>query len=43
MICDALLGMVCDAPPGELVDLCNGVDDDCDPTTADGADEPGAC
>ena len=31
--------LVCDEAPGDDPELCNGIDDDCDPTTGDGADD----
>ncbi len=32
--------VVCVDPDDELLDLCDGVDNDCDPTTADGSNDP---
>ena len=32
--------LVCTDGSGDSRDLCNGADDDCDPTTADGAGDP---
>lgn len=32
--------LVCDDATGSTTDLCNGVDDDCDPASADGAEDP---
>jgi hypothetical protein len=37
--CDAGGTIACDDTTGTNPDLCNGVDDDCNPATADGADE----
>ncbi len=40
-ICDSVAGMiVCQDLAGGAVDLCNGLDDDCDPATADGDGDP---
>jgi len=33
--------LTCDDGPGMGADLCNGVDDDCDPSTPDGSGDPG--
>ncbi|MEQ9074186.1 MAG: C-type lectin domain-containing protein [Sandaracinaceae bacterium] len=33
--------LVCSDATGDTADLCNGIDDDCNPATADGADDPG--
>ena len=32
--------LACSEPPGELLDLCNGGDDDCDGASPDGAEDP---
>ncbi|MSP16408.1 MAG: choice-of-anchor D domain-containing protein [Myxococcales bacterium] len=32
--------LVCDDGPSFVVDICNGLDDDCDPTTVDGNADP---
>jgi hypothetical protein len=37
--CAGASGMQCDDVTANTLDLCNGVDDDCNPATADGADE----
>lgn len=33
-------GLVCSDNTGSVVDLCNGSDDDCDPASADGSEDP---
>jgi hypothetical protein len=33
-------GLVCGDGTGNTLDLCNGADDDCDPASADGAEDP---
>ena len=33
--------LVCSDATGDTADLCNGIDDDCNPATADGSDDPG--
>jgi hypothetical protein len=33
-------GLSCSDATGSAVDLCNGLDDDCDPASADGAEDP---
>ncbi len=33
-------GFVCSDSTGSTVDLCNGADDDCDPASADGSEDP---
>ena len=41
IFCAGLDGLICsDATPDEL-DLCDGIDNDCNPDTTDGKDEPG--
>jgi hypothetical protein len=34
-------GLLCDDATGSTQDLCNGLDDDCDPASADGTEDPG--
>jgi hypothetical protein len=33
-------GLVCNDGTGNTLDVCNGVDDDCDPASADGSEDP---
>ncbi len=39
--CARGLGMRCDDTTGDIADLCDGFDNDCNPDTPDGADSPG--
>lgn len=40
-VCSAdKLSLVCDDTTGDSLDVCNGVDDDCDPRTPDGSQDP---
>lgn len=34
-------GLSCDDATGTTLDLCNGMDDDCDPNSGDGSEDPG--
>jgi hypothetical protein len=38
--CEGAAGVRCDDDSQSALDVCNGEDDDCDPTSADGSDEP---
>jgi hypothetical protein len=37
---DDKLSLVCDDRTGDSLDVCNGMDDDCDPRTPDGSQDP---
>jgi hypothetical protein len=37
---DDKLSLVCDDTTGDSLDVCNGIDDDCDPGTPDGSQDP---
>ena len=39
--CDGGGAAVCTDTTGTLVDVCNGLNDDCDPASADGSEDPG--
>lgn len=40
LICTGMAGTLCTDDGQSHADVCNGQDDDCDPTSADGSDEP---
>jgi hypothetical protein len=39
LMCSGQAGTRCDDDSSSVLDVCNGQDDDCDPTSADGSDE----
>ncbi len=39
LVCDGQGGRICDDATGDNLELCDGLDNDCDPLTADGVDE----
>jgi hypothetical protein len=40
LVCSGVAGLTCDDPNDADPDVCNGIDDDCDPFTPDGSAEP---